>query len=174
MASTIGRRYAQAYFDLARQEGKIPQWREDLVRAVQTLSNPEVAAAVASPRLTRTERTRLALEMIAGVGEPARNLIRLLIERGRLNVLDDLVGTYDLLSDRDSGVVRAEVTTAVAVDDDLETRIGRTLSEKLGAAVQTEVHQDPTILGGLIIRIGDRVIDSSLRTRLAQLRTALV
>jgi F-type H+-transporting ATPase subunit delta len=173
VASSIGRRYAQAYFDLAREEKKIPEWREDLVRAVETLSDREVAAALANPRLTLTERTRLALDVLTGVGEPARNLVRLLIDRGRLNVLDDLVETYDDLSDRESGVVRASVTTAVPVDDALTTRIGRTLSEKLGAAVQTEVHQDPTILGGLIIRVGDRVIDSSLRTRLAQLRTAL-
>jgi F-type H+-transporting ATPase subunit delta len=174
LASSIGRRYAQAYFDLARQQEKVPQWRDDLVRAVETLSNPEVAAALANPRLTRSERTRLALEMLAGVGEPARNLVRLLIERGRLNVLNDLVETYDTLADRESGVVRADVTTAIAVDDELKTRIARTLSERLGAAVQTEVHQDPTNLGGLVVRIGDRVIDTSLRTRLAQLRMALV
>ncbi|MEO8897543.1 MAG: F0F1 ATP synthase subunit delta [Candidatus Dormibacter sp.] len=174
MASSIGRRYAQAYFDLARQEGKITQWREDLVRAVETLSNREVAAALTNPRLTRTERTRLALEMLSGVGDPARNLVRLLIERGRLPVLNDLVEAYDSLADRESGVVRADVTTAIPVDDDLKTRIGRTLSERLGAAVQTEVHHDPTILGGLVVRVGDRVIDTSLRTRLAQLRTALV
>jgi F-type H+-transporting ATPase subunit delta len=174
MASTVGRRYAQAYFDLARQAGKIPGWREDLVRSVDTLSNPEVAAALANPRLKLIDRTRLALELLEGVGEPARNLVRLLIERGRLGVLADLVATYDVLTDRDSGVIRATVTTAVAADDDLSTRITAALSKKLGAAVQTEVHQDPSILGGLVIRIGDRVIDNSLRTRLQQLRTALV
>ncbi|HEX4578684.1 MAG TPA: F0F1 ATP synthase subunit delta [Candidatus Dormibacteraeota bacterium] len=174
MASSIGRRYAQAYFDLARTAGKIPEWREDLVRSVDILSNPEVAAALANPRLTLSDRTRLAIEVLEGVGEPARNLVRLLIERGRLGVLADLVETYDVLTDRDSGVIRATVTTAVAADDDLSTRISTALSEKLGAAVQTEVHQDPSILGGLVIRIGDRVIDNSLRTRLQQLRTALV
>ncbi|HSP65634.1 MAG TPA: F0F1 ATP synthase subunit delta, partial [Candidatus Deferrimicrobium sp.] len=76
--------------------------------------------------------------------------------------------------DRDSGVVRAEVVTAVPVDADLQKRIGRALGEKLGAEVQTEVRQDPDIIGGLIIRIGDRVIDNSLRTHLEQLRAALV
>lgn len=174
MASSIGRRYAQAYFELARQEGRLPQWRADLVRSVETLSHPEVAAALANPRLTLTDRTRLALDVLDGIAEPARNLVRLLIERGRTRVLGELVETYDMLTDRDSGVIRAEVTTAIPVDDDLKTRIGRELGEKLGAAVQTEVHQDPTILGGLIIRIGDRVIDSSVRTRLAQLQMALV
>ncbi|HEY7928071.1 MAG TPA: F0F1 ATP synthase subunit delta [Candidatus Dormibacteraeota bacterium] len=174
MASSIGRRYAQAYFDLARQQGRIPEWRDHLVRSVQTLADPQVAAALANPRLTLSDRTRLALDVLAGVAEPARNLVRLLIERGRTAVLGELVETYDALTDRDSGVIRADVTTAVAVDDDLRMRIARALGEKLGAAVQTEVHQDPNILGGLIIRIGDRVIDNSVRTRLAQLRTALV
>jgi F-type H+-transporting ATPase subunit delta len=174
VASSIGRRYAQAYFDLARQEGKISQWRDDLVRAVETLSTPEVADALANPRLGLSDRTRLALEVLEGVGEPARNLVRLLIERNRIGVLGELVETYDLLTDRDSGVVRAEVIAAIPVDEALRTRIGTTLGEKLGAAVQTEVRQDPTILGGLIIRIGDRVIDDSVRTRLQQLQVALV
>ena len=82
--------------------------------------------------------------------------------------------TYDALTDRDSGVVRAEVVTAVPVDAELEKRIGSALGKKLGAAVQTEVRQDPDIIGGLVIRIGDRVIDNSVRTHLEQLRTALV
>lgn len=174
MASSIGRRYTQAYFDLARQEGTIPQRRDDLVRAVETLSIPEVADALTNPRLGRSDRTRLALEVLDGIGEPARNLVRLLIERNRTGVLGELVETYDLLTDRESGVIRAEVITAIPVDKDLKTRIGKALGEKLGAAVQTEVRQDPTILGGLIIRIGDRVIDDSVRTRLQQLQTALV
>jgi F-type H+-transporting ATPase subunit delta len=174
VASSIGRRYAQAYFDLARREGKIPQRRDDLVSAVETLSTPEVADALTNPRLGRSDRTRLALAVLEGVGEPARNLVRLLIERARLGALGDLVETYDALSDRESGVVRADVTTAIPVDEELRKQISQALGAKLGADVQTEVRQDPTILGGLIIRIGDRVIDDSIATRLQQLRTALV
>jgi len=174
VASSIGRRYAQAYFDLARQQGKIPERRDDLARAVEILSTPEVADALANPRMGVSDRTRLALAVLEGVGEPARNLVRLLIERNRLSVLRELVETYDILTDRDSGVVRADVTTAIPVDEELKTHITRALGEKLGAAVQTEVRQDPAILGGLIIRIGDRVIDDSIATRLQQLRTALV
>ena len=174
MASALGRRYAQAYFDLARQAGKVPERRDALVRAVEALTQPQVAEALANPRLTLADRTQLALGLLEGVAEPARNLVRLLIERGRVRVLGELVETYDVLTDRDSGVVRAEVVTAVPVDAELKRSIGRALGEKLGSAVQTEVRQDPAILGGLVIRIGDRVIDNSVRTRLEQLRTALV
>ncbi len=174
MASSIGRRYGQAYFDLARQAKQLKERRDDLVQAVETLSNPEVADALANPRLTLAERTSLALDLLTGVGDPARNLVRLLIQRNRIGILTDLVEIYDALTDRDSGVLRAEVVTAIPVDSALQKRIGRVLGEKLGAAVQTEVRQDPDIIGGLVIRIGDRVIDNSVRTHLQQLRTALV
>jgi F-type H+-transporting ATPase subunit delta len=174
MASSIGRRYAQAYFDLAREEKKVAERRADLARAVETLAHPEVADALANPRLTLSDRTRLALDLLDGVGEPARNLVRLLIERNRTGVLNELVETYDALTDRDSGVVRAEVITAIPVDRELEKRIESALGKTLGASVQTEVRQDPDIIGGLVIRIGDRVIDNSVRTRLEQLRGALV
>jgi F-type H+-transporting ATPase subunit delta len=174
VASSLGRRYAQAYFDLAREEGTIAQRRADLARAVEMLSHPQVAAALANPRLKLSDRARLALDVLDGVADPARNLVRLLVERRRLGVLGELVDDYDRLTDRHSGVIRAEVVTAIAADDDLRKHIGKALGEKLGAAVQTEVKHDPAILGGLVIRIGDRVIDNSVRTRLAQLRAALV
>jgi F-type H+-transporting ATPase subunit delta len=174
VASSIGRRYAQAYFDLARQAKKVKERRDDLEQAVETLAHPEVRDALANPRLTLADRTKLALDLLDGVGEPARNLVRLLIERNRITVLGELREAYDTLADRDSGVVRAEVVTAVPVDGELKRRIGQALGQKLGADVQTEVHQDPDIIGGLIIRIGDRVIDNSVRTHLEQLRTALV
>jgi F-type H+-transporting ATPase subunit delta len=174
VASSIGRRYAQAYFDLARQSKKVTERRADLEQAVNTVAHPEVRAALANPRLSLAARTTLALDLLDGVGEPARNLVRLLIERNRTGVLGELLDAYDALADRDSGVVRAEVVTAIPVDAELQKRIGRALGERLGADVQTEIRQDPDIIGGLIIRIGDRVIDNSVRTHLEQLRTALV
>ncbi len=174
MASSIGRRYAQAYFDLARESKKVAERRNDLEQAVTTLAHPEVADALSNPRLTLVDRTRLAQDLLDGIDGSARNLVRLLIERNRTGVLNELLEAYDSLADRASGVVRAEVVTAVPVDGALEQRISGELGKKLGAAVQTKVRQDPAIIGGLVIRIGDRVIDNSVRTRLEQLRSTLV
>jgi F-type H+-transporting ATPase subunit delta len=84
-----------------------------------------------------------------------------------------VLSRYDALADAASGVTRAEVVAAVPVDEALERRIAEALGERLGGRVRTTVRQDPAIIGGLVIRIGDRVIDSSLRTRLQQLRAAL-
>jgi F-type H+-transporting ATPase subunit delta len=169
----IARRYAHAYFDLARQAGDVATWREALRTVTETLTDEQVATALEDPRLPSSERLRLVEELLGDVAQPARNLARLLVERGRAAVLPLLLEEYDALADRASGVTRAEVLTAVPVDKSLEQSISRTLSQRLGGEVHTTVRQDPSILGGLVIRIGDRVIDTSVRTRLAQLQAAL-
>jgi len=97
----------------------------------------------------------------------------LLIERRRVGIVGEILAHYDALTDRASGVVRVEVTTAVPADAALEQRIRDSLSRQLGSDVQTTVRSDPSIVGGLVIRIGDRVIDDSLRTHLQQLQAAL-
>ncbi len=169
----IARRYAQAYFDLAKQARDIPGWRDAFARVTETLVQPEVSAALRDPRLTPVDRVKLLDELLRDAAKPARNLARLLVERDRAAVLPLVLEEYDALADRESGVLRAEVVTAVPVNPALEATIARTLSEKLGGEVQTTVRQDPAILGGLVIRIGDRVIDGSVRTRLEQLGAAL-
>jgi F-type H+-transporting ATPase subunit delta len=169
----IARRYAHAYFDLAKQARDIPGWRRSLEQVVSMLSHPDVVAALHDPRIPQHERVRVVSELLKDVQPPARNLARLLVERGRAAVLPQVLERYDVLADRESGVLRAEVVTAVPVNEQLEERIRRQLAERLGGDVQTTVRQDPSILGGLVIRIGDRVIDGSVRTRLQQLQAAL-
>jgi len=169
----IARRYAQAYFDLAREAKDIASWRKGLAEASETLSRAEVEEALRDPRLSPADRVRLLDDLLRGAAQPARNLARLLVERGRGAVLPLLLEHYERMADRQSGVLRAEVVTAVPVDRRLEDAIKRRLSEQLGGEVHTTVQQDPGIIGCLVIRIGDRVIDGSVRTRLEQLQAAL-
>lgn len=169
----IARRYAHAYFGLARQARDIPGWRRSLEQVVALLGHPDVQAALGDPRIPQHERVRVVAELLKDAQPQPRNLARLLVERGRSAVLPLVLERYDVLADRESGVVRAEVTTAIAVSPQLLQRIRSQLATKLGGDVQTTVSQDPSILGGLVIRIGDRVIDGSVRTRLEQLQAAL-
>lgn len=171
--SGVARRYAEAYFDLAKQAGDIPGWRRELAAVVDALTSPQVALAVQNPRLPLAQRVQLGLTLLEGTSSPARNLTRLLIERRRTPLAPELLAAYDELTDRESGVLRAEVTTAVPVDAQLEQRISRELSRRFGQSVRSTVRQDPSILGGLVVRIGDRVIDDSVRTHLQQLQAAL-
>jgi F-type H+-transporting ATPase subunit delta len=169
----LARRYAHAYFDIARQAKDIPGRRAALEQVVSLLSQPDVASALTDPHIPQSERVQVVAEMLKEAQPQARNLGRLLVERGRAAVLPQVLEQYDKLADRESGVLRAEVVTAVPVDSALEQRIRTQLADSLGGDVQTTVRQDPAILGGMVIRIGDRVIDGSVRTRLEQLQAAL-
>ena len=172
-ADVAAARYAAAYFDLASRDGDTAAWRSDLARAVEALGDPGSLAVLANPRVGGADRVGFALSLLDGARPQLRNLVRLLLERGRVRILPEVLRRYDQLVDRASGTVRAEVVAAVEVDARLERRIAAALQQSLGASVQTTVRQDPAILGGLVIRIGDRVIDGSVRTRLEQLRAAL-
>ena len=172
-ASILARRYAEAYFALAQDANDVAGWREQLAGVAETLGDPAVSDALANPRTSLSERVRLGLQLLDGAAPQARNLARLLIERRRVAIVREILSHYDALSDKASGVVRVEVTTAVPADGALEQRIRDSLSKQLGSDVQTTVRTDPSIVGGLVIRIGDRVIDDSLRTHLQQLQAAL-
>jgi F-type H+-transporting ATPase subunit delta len=169
----LARRYAEAYFDLARDAGRIDVYADDLARATETLSNADVLDALTNPRLDVADRVRLALELIDGVGDHARNLVRLLVERNRVSALPSVLEQYRVMADRESGTVRAVVTSAVPLSAALRKQVGATLRERIGSDVEVTVREDPSILGGLVIRVGDRVIDNSLRTHLQQLQASL-
>src|SRR5205085_12272184 len=127
ISTAIARRYAGAYFTLAQEAGEIDAWGQDLGRVSVALTNPEVASALSNPRLPRAERSRIAMQLLEGMPDHARNLVRLLVQRGRTDILPQLVEHYQRLADRASGVVRAEVITAVEIDDKLKQQIAKTL-----------------------------------------------
>jgi len=173
MASPIARRYAEAYFAIASEKGDIAGFRTELARAAETLSHPEVALALRNPRLPLTQRSRLALDLLDGASREVRNLVHLLVERRRADSVPDIVEAFDSLADRRGAVVRVAVLTATAVDEQLETTITNALRKRFGATATVMFNHDPGIIGGLVVRIGDRVIDDSLRTHLQQLQAAL-
>jgi F-type H+-transporting ATPase subunit delta len=172
-ASIIARRYAEAYFALAQDAGDITGWREQLAAVAETLGDHAISESLANPKTSLAERVRVGLQLLDGASPEARNLARLLIERRRVGIAGEILSHYDALVDKASGVVRVEVTTAVPADAALEKHIRDALSKQLGSDVQTTVRSDPSIIGGLVVRIGDRVIDDSLRTHLQQLQAAL-
>jgi F-type H+-transporting ATPase subunit delta len=170
--SPLARRYARAYFDLAQASGAVDSWRRELHRAVETIATQEVKAALDNPRVTLADRVRLAQQLLDGSSVQVRNLVRLLVERRRTMLLPQLLDAFDGMADAARGVVRTEVTAAVPLDGEMQRRIAGRLAALVGSAPTTQFTLDPSIIGGLVIRIGDRVIDSSVRTQLQQLQAA--
>ena len=173
MASALGRRYAAACFAVAQEQDRVDEFGTSLQLAQQVLSAQPVRLALISPQVGIRERVEIVLGVLHGLAAPVRNLVLLLVTRRRLRLLDDVVSEYVNMAEVASGVLRATVVSAVPLDDPTEKRIAQALGARFGRPVRLRLVHDPSILGGLVIHLGDRVIDDSLQTNLQQLQAVL-
>jgi F-type H+-transporting ATPase subunit delta len=129
---------------------------------------------LANPVVDPVRRDEAAVEVIGpGIVPEVSNLVRLLVESRQLPLLDEIAAEFGRLVDSASGRVRASLTTAVAVSDSDQRAIAKTLGSHLGCEVMLSFVVDPRILGGIILQVGDHLVDASLANRLQQLRHQL-
>lgn len=173
-SSSASRRYAQAVLDIAQQKGTLGQWQRDLEALQQITADPRLNAFLLNPRYDfGTKRRILADRLDQAVGGEAVNLILLLIQRNRLELLPGIVEEYRRLSNERLGITDATVTTAVELDDAERRQVAEQLAKITGKQVNIRTEVDPAIMGGLIARVGEQVIDGSTRTRLLALKRSL-
>jgi F-type H+-transporting ATPase subunit delta len=167
------KRYAQAAFELGRDHNELDAWERDLGNLRDVLAVPDVLGFVRSRQVSAEAKLGF-LHRAAGQPTPlVWNLERLLAQKGRLALLPQIAEHFQELLDDERGVAHAHVATAVPLADDERRALARRLSEMTGKRVDVEVHEVPEILGGLIARIGDRLIDGSTRTKLVALKRQL-
>ena len=175
MASVAGR-YASALFDLAGETKQLPQVEQDLVRFQQMLdASPDLTRLVRSPVFSADEQSRALGAVLgqAGIGGLASNFLALIARNRRLFAASDMIKAFRSLTARARGEVSAEVATAVALDDAQMRTLKETLKASVGRDVQITTKVDPSLLGGLVVKLGSRMIDSSLRTKLDNLKTRM-
>lgn len=169
-----GRRYALAIADLARDHGDAEQW-DDAVDALDALtSTPAYASVLSGDDVDDARLQAIVREVVPGIGNVQLNLFRLLRQKGRFVLGPSIASYYRELRDEERGIVRAEVRTAVALDDATREAIVQGLREQTGKSVEIETAVDESLIGGVVIRIGDRLIDGSTRGRLRALREQLI
>ncbi|WP_322795773.1 ATP synthase F1 subunit delta [Tepidiforma sp.] len=166
------RRYAQAAFELARERGEVSRWRSDLVDIATVLVDSQLAPVLADPKVPLEQRFA-ALERVLEVSPLALNLAKLLVQKGRSLDARAVAEAFNRLADAYEGIAHAQVTTAVPLSEERLQEISRRIGEQLGETVVATNRVDPSIIGGAIIRVGDRLIDGSIRTRLKALRREL-
>jgi F-type H+-transporting ATPase subunit delta len=169
-------RYATAVFELAAEERSIDTLASDLARLKALLSSSaELNRLVRSPLFTREDQAKgmQAVLAQAGASPLTRKLVLLLAEKRRLFALNDVIRSFEQLLAKHRGEVAAEVTSARALSAEEAADLKRVLKDKLGREPKLELHVDPTLLGGLKLKIGSRMIDSSLRSKLDGLRAAM-
>jgi len=169
------RRYAEAAFDLARADGSLERWARDLDLAGSVLGRQDVARVVDNPAIPTQERVELTERLLANsVSQPVRRLVRLLVERGRGSTVARVAEEFHGLLDREQGVVRAVVTTAAPLTDADAEAVRQRVETMAGKRVTMRTQIDETLIGGLTVQIGDRLVDASVRGRLERLRSELI
>lgn len=169
-------RYATAVFELAAEERALDSLASDLA-TLQTLlrTSPELARLVRAPVFSREEKTK-GMDAVLAAAQAApltRRLVLLLARNRRLFALADVIAAFQVLVARHRGEVAADITSARALSDAETADLKRTLKDALGREAHLTTHVDPALLGGLVLRLGSRMIDTSLRTKLNGLRAAM-
>ena len=173
MASGAARRYVQAIVELAREEGSFDTWERDLAAIAQLGYEPTVVAFLENPSIDDAEKVKLVDGAIGDVSPQARNLVNMLIARRRTRLIPDIVELFDEAIRLERDVVLADVTTADPLDGVAQEVVKRQLKAFAGRDVELRMHTDESIIGGVVARIGDQVIDGSVVNQLRRLRTRL-
>jgi len=169
-------RYATAVFELAAEERAIDSLAADLASLKSLLqTSPELARLVRSPLFSREDQAKGMQAVLekAGCGPLARKLVLLLAQKRRLFALADVIRAVEQLLARQRGEIAAEVTSARALSTAEADELKQLLKSRLGREPRLELTVDPSLLGGLRLKLGSRMIDSSLRTKLEGLRAAM-
>jgi F-type H+-transporting ATPase subunit delta len=168
------KRYAQASFELALERNELESWRESLEKITALTKQEELMALFQNPRLPFETKKSLLQEVLGAIHPLTFNLALLLASKGRLRQSGDILKKFNDLLDAHRGLVRARVTTALPLSDEMKTTISRRLGAMVEHPVVTEGQVDPSIIGGFIARMGDQLIDGSIRQRLEALKKNLV
>lgn len=175
ISRTVARVYAQALLDLAIQNDNVGEIGDDLA-AVSMLFEEDrtFREFFASPRLDPEAKKKVLQEALSSLVRPVLGLLCVLVDKQRELVLDNIMDEFERFRDLREGRLHADVTSAQPLDSEQLADITSRLEKATGKKVLIHEKRDPGVLGGLIVKVGDKVIDGSLRRRLDRLRRSLV
>ena len=171
---TIARPYAEAVFGLARETDTLDLWSDmlDLLSAV--VRSPQIAGLIDNPKLSRERLQALMLEIGGGrLNEQGENLLKVLAQNDRLPLLPEIAQLYEKLKRERQGVLQVQVLSAYAVSKAQEKALAEALKARLQREIEISAEKDASLIGGVVIRAGDLVIDGSVRGRLRKLTNEL-
>jgi F-type H+-transporting ATPase subunit delta len=165
--------YSRALFDVAREHDILDRMREELNEVVEALEdedNRELRLFFYSPYFSSGEKKDAVEKVVDGADERFVNFLKLLAERHRIPVLPRIRRRFEELWAEENQLLPVNVTAAVELDDELVKGIGKRIEEQTGRKVELSSNVDPDVLGGLVLRVGNMVLDASLRNRLERIR----
>ena len=172
---SAARRYAEAAFEVALRDDTVETWRSELELAAQLAGDERALQVLANPAIPGERRGEAIGEMLRKrVSTPVLNLIQLMLRRGRIDELPRVAAEFRRLDDDRQGITHATATSAAELTRDEIRALTARLEQQTGGRVELAVEVDPSLLGGIVVRVGDRLIDGSVRGRLERLRNQLI
>jgi len=172
--STLARPYARAAFDYALESEDLAGWSRQLTLLAALVTEQRVGSALSSPSLSSPEQAELVLGLAGdALTRPVQNFLHILAENRRLPLLPAVQQQFERLRAEQEKSVDVEVATAYPLDEALVERLASALGNSLQREVSLNAVVDPSLLGGIVVRAGDLVVDGSVRGRLAQLAGAM-
>lgn len=167
--------YAAAAFELARAEGTLPRIEQELYALARGIEqSSDLRQAFTDPRLPAERKQAIIEELLGGrATELTVNLVELIVSQGRGGDLPDIADRLAQRAAAAEGKEVAEVRSAIPLDDDTVRRLSQALERQFGRPVEVKTVVDPSVVGGIVVRVGDTIIDGSIRRRLESLRQAL-
>jgi F-type H+-transporting ATPase subunit delta len=167
--------YARALFEAAKENGVLDRVHDELVEFTDTLEeNRDLQVFLFSPYFTSEEKKDGVRRIVTDADERTVNFLELLAERHRMPVLPRIRRDFESMWADEHDLLPVTVTSAVELDRELVEEIGRRIEEQTGKQVELSANVDPDVLGGLIVRVGNMVLDASIRNRLESLRKQVV
>jgi F-type H+-transporting ATPase subunit delta len=172
--STIARPYAEAAFAAARTDGQLGGWSAFLADAGTIIDRDDVRAVTGDPRVSPAAKAELIASIVGGdVGTAGARLLALLAENDRLAIVPEVARQFIALRDAHEGTARADIETALPLDDATCASLVTALGRHFGKRIEPHVTVNPALIGGVTVRVGDEVVDASVRGKLAQMDVAL-
>jgi F-type H+-transporting ATPase subunit delta len=170
---TAARRYAEAAFEIGRADRTLDDWERDLERLAMALGDPDLRALIEHPAVAFSDQERVVRRVVGDVSPEAMNLVLLMIRRGRPGAIARMREHFGSLLRRHRGVSLAEIRTALPLEEPQREAVMDRLHELTGDTIEINEVVDESLIGGITVRIGDRLYDASVRSRLERLRARL-
>jgi len=172
--ATLARPYAAAVFKRAKETHATAKWSQSLAFMSAVLKNEDISVVIDNPKVSKQRLSALMLDICQEqVNLENENFLKLLILNNRLGLLPSIAKLFEAYKAEDEGYVEVEVSTAYALSKDAKQDVTTTLEKTLGKKIHMNVTVDKSLIGGILVRAGDRVIDGSIRGRLQQLAKRL-
>ncbi|THB75519.1 MAG: F0F1 ATP synthase subunit delta [Desulfobulbaceae bacterium] len=172
----LAKRYAKALFAIGKDDGKYEAYNEALQGVAELYtSTPEVEDALTNPLYPVDTREKVMTGIIGSIGADKimGNFLTLLVQKKRAEIIPEIAEAFQIMADEDKNISHGTVVSAVELDAELQGKVQATLEKLTGKKVELTASVDPSIIGGIIAKVGDLVLDGSIRTQLASLKDSI-